>query len=138
VAIIAGTLELVFELGELEQGLKVRPAGFRRHREVLASSLEARGVVWCNVRGWGTTRSSGSGFRRGVGLGASCWRLGGLRGLLRIGRGFSQELGGGFCRRARRWSAAGDSPEQRRAAGVSGKQCLPLPRRVRSGTAARD
>jgi hypothetical protein len=81
-------------------------------------------------------RSPGSGFRRGVGLGAGCWRLGGLRGLLRIGRGFSQELGRGFCRRARRWSAAGDSSERRRAAGVSGGHCLPLPRRVRSGTAA--
>jgi hypothetical protein len=50
-AIIAGTLELVFELGELEQGLKV---GRRRADwcgEVLVVLLEACQGLACGVRG---------------------------------------------------------------------------------------
>jgi hypothetical protein len=51
VAIIAGTLELAFELGELEQGLEVKQRWARWCGKVSTVLLEARGELACSV--WG-------------------------------------------------------------------------------------
>jgi hypothetical protein len=74
VAIIAGNLELVSELGELEQGLEVKQRWVRWCGKVSTVLLEACGELACSVWGKGEVRRSRVGFPTRSASGAGHWR----------------------------------------------------------------